>query len=147
VLREDLRSLSSRGEKGVRRRIDERTLISKEKGGVFGPVLAVLHRCQPRWHERDKRCFPWCRGGFARAMDGSEREGRGYKGGPQVHINKRLSSRSPMIFDLMRKEHTARLLLPSCLCGREIEAHGRGTFDSMRRALVDLIMDRTKGSR
>ncbi|MDR2801051.1 MAG: radical SAM protein, partial [Desulfovibrio sp.] len=133
--------------KGMRAVISSNgTLISREKARELKQVglsyVGVSIDGGEKTHDRFRRCA----GAFAKALKGIENcQEEGLKVGLRFTINKGNAAEVPLLFDLIRERNIPRICFYHLVyAGRGSELIREDLDHAATRALLDLIMDRTR---
>ncbi|MDR3176809.1 MAG: 12,18-didecarboxysiroheme deacetylase [Desulfovibrio sp.] len=148
LVREDLVELAAYAtSRGMRAVISSNgTLISREKAKELKQVglsyVGVSIDGGEKTHDRFRRCA----GAFAKALKGIENcQEEGLKVGLRFTINRGNAAEVPLLFDLIRERDIPRICFYHLVyAGRGSELIREDTDHAATRALLDLIMDRTR---
>lgn len=148
LVREDLPELAAYAvAKGMRAVISTNgTLISPEKARELKKVglsyVGISLDGMAETHDR----FRQCGGSFARAMEGiANCQAEGLKVGLRFTINRRNAGEVPQLFDLIKDREIPRICFYHLVySGRAVSLKDEDLSHAETRAMLDLIMDRTR---
>lgn len=148
LVREDLPELAAYAvARGMRAVVSTNgTLISQEKARELKNVglsyVGISLDGMAETHDRFRKCA----GSFARAMEGiANCQAEGLKVGLRFTINRRNAQEVPRLFDLIKEMDIPRICFYHLVySGRAVNLRDEDLDHAATRAMLDLIMDRTR---